>query len=187
MPTMIFIILFFIIDSSFGHIFDRKKEDILSIECGRKTLFGYRSSLCSRIVAENSTLHNSSSNLIVNLTTPLSPKFRVPKILKNMSANPTIPKIAKGAYSLAKWAKILIGTLVAILSIYSSVVTILKFRRNFGLRRALSLGLFGPKSEQRADLPNNEPIPLGRREAETIWSLFLLCPILYYCWFWAIG
>ena len=167
MPTMILITLFLIIDSSFGHIFDRKKEDILSIECGRKTLFGYRSSLCSRIAAENSTLHNSSI-LIVNSTTPLSTKFRVPKILKNMSANRTIPKIAKGAYSLAKWAKILIGTLVAILSIYSSVVTILKFRRNFGLRRALSLGLFGPKSEQRADLSNNEPIPLGQREAETI-------------------
>ena len=85
-----------------------------------------------------------------------------------MSANPSIPKIAKSAYSLAKWAKILIGTLVAILSIYSSVVTILKFRGNFGLRRALSLGLYGPRSGQGADLPNNEPIPLGRREAETI-------------------
>ena len=168
MPTLIFIILFFIIDSSFGHIFNRKKEDILRIECGRETLFGYRSSLCSRIAAENSTLPSNASNLIVNSTIPFSPKFRVPKIFKNMSANPSIPKIAKSAYSLAKWAKILIGTLVAILSIYSSVVTILKFRRNFGLRRALSLGLYGHRSGQGADLPNNEPIPLGRREAETI-------------------
>ena len=168
MPTLIFISLVFIINSSFGHIFDRKKEGILRIECGRKTLFGHRSSLCSRIAAENSTLPHNTSNLIVNSTTPFLPKFRVPKIFKNMSANPSIPKIAKNAYALAKWAKILIGTLVAILSIYSSVVTILKFRRNFGLRRALSLGLYGPRSGQGADLPNNEPIPLGRREAETI-------------------
>ena len=168
MPTLIFISLVFMINSSFGHIFDRKKEGILRIECGRKTLFGHRSSLCSRIAAENSTLPYNSSNLIVNSTIPFSPKFRVPKILRNMSANPSIPKMAKNAYSLAKWAKILIGTLVAILSIYSSVVTILKFRGNFGLRRALSLGLYGPRSGQGADLPNNEPIPLGRREAETI-------------------
>ena len=168
MPTITIIIFILFLDSSFGNIFGRKDDDILSIECGRGTLFGPRSPLCSRNVAENSTHPDISPNNLVNVTTPTLLKIRVPQILKNMSANPTIPKIAKGAYSMAKWTKVLIGCLVGILSIYSSVVSILKFRQNFGLRRAFSLGLFGLGRGRRASLPNDEPIPMGRREAETI-------------------
>ena len=167
-PTILIILSVFIFDSSFGNIFGRKDDDFLSIECGRGTLFGPRSPLCSRKAAENSTHPPNSSNVLVNVTIPPLLKFRVPTILKNMSANPTVPKIVKNAYSMAKWTKVLIGCLVGILSIYSSVVSILKFRQNFGLRRAFSLGLFGPGRGQRANLPNDEPIQLGRREAETI-------------------
>ena len=166
MPTITIILFILFLDSSFGNIFGRKDDDILSIECGRGTLFGPRSPLCSRNAAENST-HPSNTSIIVNSTIPPSTKFRVP-VLKNMSAIPSIPKIAKGAYSMAKWTKVLIGCLVGLLSIYSSVVSILKFRQNFGLRRAFSLGLFGLGRGRRASLPNDEPIPMGRREAETI-------------------
>ena len=168
MPTILIILSILLLDSSFGNIFGRKDDDFLSIECGRGTLFGPRSPLCSRNAAENSTHPNISSIKAIKVTVPFLTKIRVPTILKNMSAIPTIPKMAKNAYSMAKWTKVLIGCLVGLLSIYSSVVSILKFRQNYGLRRAFSLGLFGPGRGQRANLPNDEPIQLGRREAETI-------------------
>ena len=166
MPGLILFAFIFI--TALGHDIFRPRGDFYRIKCDRRPLLARDRAFCSRFAANFTDAPNSPQNFTATKATPVAPKFSVPQILANFSANPKVPKIVAKAGKMAQWLKVVIGIFTSLFAIYTAGVSILKFRQRMGIRRALSLGLLGPKPGDQVNLDHSEPIELGPRSPRTI-------------------